>query len=79
MGSGRCWGSVITLTTALTTTYLNPRYDGQRAVLGDKLHSQLTELRGFVVGAGAIGCEVRTGVGLGLANSVETRVRRRVG
>ncbi|CAN0150375.1 unnamed protein product, partial [Discosporangium mesarthrocarpum] len=34
------------------------RYDGQRAVLGDNLQSLLSSRKVFVVGAGAIGCEL---------------------
>lgn len=34
------------------------RYDGQAAVLGWPLHERLAEQRCFVVGAGAIGCEL---------------------
>ena len=33
------------------------RYDGQRAVIGDRLQQRLMRLKGFVVGAGALGCE----------------------
>ncbi|CAM9883737.1 unnamed protein product, partial [Ectocarpus sp. 8 AP-2014] len=34
------------------------RYDGQRAVLGDALQRRLFSRSIFVVGAGAIGCEL---------------------
>lgn len=34
------------------------RYDGQRAVLGDKLQRLLSAQKIFLVGAGAIGCEL---------------------
>lgn len=34
------------------------RYDGQRAVLGDALQRRLVSRKVFVVGAGAIGCEL---------------------
>jgi ubiquitin-activating enzyme E1 len=34
------------------------RYDGQRAVLGEPLQRRLAGARWFVVGAGAIGCEL---------------------
>jgi len=36
---------------------LGDRYDGQRAVLGDRLQRRLGSLHSFVVGAGALGCE----------------------
>ena len=34
------------------------RYDGQIAVLGRSLHEQIKNLNYFLVGAGAIGCEM---------------------
>jgi ubiquitin-activating enzyme E1 len=34
------------------------RYDDQIAVFGDTFHRQLTEQKYFLVGAGAIGCEM---------------------
>ncbi|CAN0577318.1 unnamed protein product, partial [Laminaria digitata] len=34
------------------------RYDGQRAVIGDALQKRLASRNIFVVGAGAIGCEL---------------------
>lgn len=36
----------------------NSRYDDQIAVFGRKLHEQITKLKLFLVGAGAIGCEM---------------------
>ena len=36
----------------------NDRYDGQRAVLGNELQSLIQDQSVFVVGAGAIGCEL---------------------
>jgi len=37
---------------------LNSRYDSQIAVLGQTLQQQIHELKYFLVGAGAIGCEI---------------------
>ena len=34
------------------------RYDGQRAVFGQAVQDKLASTRAFLVGAGAIGCEV---------------------
>ena len=34
------------------------RYDGQILCLGQQLNSKIAEQRWFVVGAGAIGCEL---------------------
>lgn len=50
------------------------RYDGQRAVLGDKLQRKLSSQNVFLVGAGAIGCELLKslalmGVGCSSSNS----------
>jgi len=36
----------------------NSRYDGQIAVFGKHFQQQLEQLKYFVVGAGAIGCEM---------------------
>ncbi|ELU11611.1 hypothetical protein CAPTEDRAFT_162959 [Capitella teleta] len=36
----------------------NSRYDGQTAVLGDQIQNQINDLKYFLVGAGAIGCEL---------------------
>ena len=34
------------------------RYDGQIAVFGKKFHDRITKMKQFLVGAGAIGCEM---------------------
>lgn len=50
------------------------RYDGQIAVLGAPLHSKIENLRYFLVGAGAIGCEMLKNwamMGLGSAEDGE--------
>lgn len=52
------------------------RYDGQIAVFGKEYHARLQSLKGFVVGAGAIGCELLKilslmGVGSGEGGYVE--------
>jgi len=44
--------------TAEETAPRGDRYDGQRAVLGQPLIEKLSKLNYFVVGAGAIGCEL---------------------
>lgn len=46
------------LTHSLPTRPRNDRYDGQRAVLGNELQSLVQDQSVFVVGAGAIGCEL---------------------
>jgi ubiquitin-activating enzyme E1 len=50
---------------------INSRYDSQIAVFGKKLNDQILNLRYFLVGAGAIGCEVAkcwAMMGLGAGN-----------
>lgn len=44
--------------TAQTTKPQGSRYDGQIAVYGEKFHSELANQRVFLVGSGAIGCEM---------------------
>ncbi|XP_041037385.1 uncharacterized protein LOC121274248 isoform X5 [Carcharodon carcharias] len=44
--------------TAETCSFRNCRYDGQIAVFGTAMQERLAELKYFLVGAGAIGCEL---------------------
>jgi molybdopterin/thiamine biosynthesis adenylyltransferase len=52
---------------------LNQRYDGLRIVLGQEMIDKLAHTRLFMVGAGAIGCELlknyaMLGIGVGKPN-----------
>lgn len=44
--------------TAETTKAIGSRYDGQIAVFGEKYQQELANLKVFLVGSGAIGCEM---------------------
>lgn len=46
------------LPTEVDTQPLNSRYDGQIAVFGKNFQDKITNYREFLVGAGAIGCEM---------------------
>ncbi len=46
------------LPTRIECAARGDRYDGQRAVIGDTAQRMLMDRKGFVVGAGAIGCEL---------------------
>ncbi len=46
------------LPTPIECAARGDRYDGQRAVIGDTAQRMLMNRKGFVVGAGAIGCEL---------------------
>lgn len=51
------------------------RYDSQRACLGDPLCAQLAELKLFMVGCGAIGCEMLKNYALlGIGTAAEGRI-----
>uniref|UniRef100_A0A673ZX66 E1 ubiquitin-activating enzyme n=1 Tax=Salmo trutta TaxID=8032 RepID=A0A673ZX66_SALTR len=60
---GMCWWIFIPYLSALTTALLSllqrgSRYDGQTAVFGSGFQERLGEQKYFLVGAGAIGCEL---------------------
>uniref|UniRef100_A0A8C7VRZ1 E1 ubiquitin-activating enzyme n=1 Tax=Oncorhynchus mykiss TaxID=8022 RepID=A0A8C7VRZ1_ONCMY len=60
---GMCWWIFIPCLSALSTALLSllqrgSRYDGQTAVFGSGFQERLGEQKYFLVGAGAIGCEL---------------------
>jgi ubiquitin-activating enzyme E1 len=61
------------LPSDITYTLHNDRYDSYRIVFGDRQQEAIQKLRYFIVGAGAIGCELLknfAGMGLGIKGSI---------
>jgi ubiquitin-activating enzyme E1 len=65
----------VSVVPSLDVTPRGERYDGQVAVFGRALQSQLGALKLFLVGAGAIGCEVlKNWAAMGVAAGPDGRV-----
>jgi ubiquitin-activating enzyme E1 len=71
-----CSSKTLNFLFSIKSFQRNNRYDGQAAVFGWKYQEALLRQRWFIVGAGAIGCELlknfaMMGVGCGTGGSVK--------